>query len=64
MVNDLIHGVLRFDNKLFDDFVIRKSDGMATYNFAVVIDDATMKITHVIRRRRSHFQYTAPSPGL
>ena len=49
VVNDLIHGVLRFDNKLFDDFVIRKSDGMATYNFAVVIDDATMKITHVIR---------------
>src|SRR5690606_22842329 len=32
-----------------DDFVIIKSDGMATYQFAVVVDDALMEITHVIR---------------
>jgi len=48
-VHDLIRGDVFFENALLDDFVIRKSDGMATYNFAVVIDDALMGITHVIR---------------
>lgn len=49
VVNDLIRGQVTFDNNQLDDFVIWKSDGMPTYNFAVVVDDALMKITHVIR---------------
>ena len=53
-----------FDNVTqVDDFVIFKSDGMPTYNFAVVVDDALMKITHVIRRRPS-FQHAKANPDL
>ncbi|MFH1563697.1 MAG: glutamate--tRNA ligase [Nitrospirota bacterium] len=48
-VNDLIRGDLTFDNGLLGDFIIFKSDGMPTYNFACIIDDALMEITHVIR---------------
>lgn len=49
-VHDLIRGTVKFENTTqVDDFVIHKSDGMPTYNFAVVVDDALMKITHVIR---------------
>ncbi len=48
-INDLIHGELSFENSLLDDFIILKSTGTATYNFAVVTDDIEMKITHVIR---------------
>lgn len=46
---DKVKGVVKFDSSLIGDFVIRKSDGFPTYNFAVVVDDATMKITHIIR---------------
>lgn len=46
---DLIRGDMSFDLSLFSDFVIMKSDGMPTYNFAVVVDDILMAITHVIR---------------
>jgi glutamyl-tRNA synthetase len=46
---DLTRGEVRFDLSLLDDFVILKSDGNPTYNFAVVVDDAKMRITHVIR---------------
>ncbi|MDD3805971.1 MAG: glutamate--tRNA ligase [bacterium] len=49
IVDDMVRGRVSFDNALLDDFVIVKSDGMATYNFAVVVDDALMGITHVIR---------------
>lgn len=49
VVNDLIRGKVKFDNQRLDDFIIWKSDGMPTYNFAVVVDDATMEISHVIR---------------
>ncbi len=49
VVRDLIHGVSRFGNQLLDDFVIVRSDGLPTYNFAVVVDDHLMQITHVIR---------------
>ena len=49
VLNDLIKGPIFFDNAELDDLVIIKSDGIATYNFAVVIDDITMDITHVIR---------------
>jgi glutamyl-tRNA synthetase len=46
---DMIRGEMRFDASLFGDFIIVKSDGFPTYNFASPIDDATMDITHVIR---------------
>jgi len=49
VVSDLIRGEVRFENDLLDDFVIIKSDGFPTYNFAAVVDDNLMKITHVIR---------------
>ncbi|NLM97650.1 MAG: glutamate--tRNA ligase [Halanaerobiaceae bacterium] len=49
IVNDLIRGKVSINTDVLDDFVIFKSDGMPTYNFAVVIDDALMKITQVIR---------------
>ncbi len=47
--NDLVKGELKFDTGLIGDFAIMKSNGTPTYNFAVVIDDMLMKITHVIR---------------
>lgn len=46
---DIVRGSVKFPNSQVDDFVIIKSDGVPTYNFAVVIDDALMEITHVIR---------------
>lgn len=49
VVKDLVRGEVTFDMTSVDDFVIRKADGTATYNFAVVVDDAGMEITHVIR---------------
>jgi nondiscriminating glutamyl-tRNA synthetase len=49
VVRDIIHGKKVFENKLIEDFVIMRSDGMPAYNFAAVVDDAAMKITHVIR---------------
>jgi glutamyl-tRNA synthetase len=47
--DDLIHGELTFENSGLDDLIILRSDGTPTYNFAVVVDDVTMHITHVIR---------------
>lgn len=47
--DDLIRGHVAFDADQLDDFIIIRSDGMSMYNFAVVIDDAAMKISHVIR---------------
>ena len=49
VVDDLIRGKVTFENKGFDDPIIIKSDGLPTYNFASVVDDFKMKITHVIR---------------
>jgi glutamyl-tRNA synthetase len=46
---DLVHGKMRFENRLMSDFVIVRSDGMPTYNFAATVDDSLMDITHVIR---------------
>ena len=46
---DLVLGKIAVDTNLTEDFVIVKSDGMPTYHFACVVDDALMKITHVIR---------------
>ncbi|MDR3556902.1 MAG: glutamate--tRNA ligase [Syntrophobacteraceae bacterium] len=49
LLRDIVKGAIEFDNAELDDLVILKSDGIPTYNFAVVIDDITMGITHVIR---------------
>lgn len=49
VVHDLIHGEVPFKNEEISDFIIMKSDGLPTYNFACVIDDWLMGITHVIR---------------
>lgn len=49
VVRDLIHGDVEFENALIGDFIIRRSDGFPVYNFACVVDDAAMSITHVIR---------------
>lgn len=48
-LNDLSRGKIEFDSNLIGDFVLQKSDGFPSYNFAVVIDDFLMKITHVVR---------------
>lgn len=48
-VNDLVRGQVNFESDGIGDYVIVKSDGIPTYNFAVVLDDALMEITHVIR---------------
>lgn len=48
-VEDLLRGTITFDAGEVDDFIILKRDGFPTYNFAVVVDDATMNITHIIR---------------
>ena len=49
VIEDAVHGRVVFDAKELDDFVIFRSDGTPTYNFATVVDDAAMGITHVIR---------------
>ncbi|SMC03418.1 glutamyl-tRNA synthetase [Sulfobacillus thermosulfidooxidans DSM 9293] len=49
VVHDLIRGTVVFENRILDDFVLAKSDGTPVYNFAVVLDDHDMGITHVIR---------------
>ena len=49
VIHDAVHGDVVFDAKELDDFVIFRSDGTPTYNFATVVDDAMMGITHVIR---------------
>jgi len=46
---DLLHGPITVDTSMFEDLVLMKSDGLPTYNFACVVDDALMKITHIIR---------------
>ena len=47
--NDLVRGEITFNSNDIGDFVIMKSNGIPTYNFAVVIDDHLMEITHVLR---------------
>jgi glutamyl-tRNA synthetase len=49
LVDDLIKGKIVFDNSVQDDLIIIRSNGYPTYNFSVVIDDALMNITHVVR---------------
>ncbi len=49
VVKDLIKGAIVFDNAVLDDLIILRSNGYPTYHLSVVIDDALMGITHVIR---------------
>ena len=49
VVDDLIKGKIVFDNNVQDDLIILRSNGYPTYNFSVVIDDAMMNISHVVR---------------
>ena len=46
---DMVKGMVAFDAAELDDMVLRRADGAPTYNFAVVVDDVTMNISHVIR---------------
>ena len=48
-INDLVHGEVSFSLDQLDDLVLLKSNGMPTYNFACVVDDHAMAISHVIR---------------
>ena len=47
--SDCVFGEITIENKVLDDQILLKRDGMPTYNFANVIDDHTMNITHVVR---------------
>ena len=49
VVEDVIHGAVAFDNAQLDDWILVRTDGTPTYNFCNVVDDVSMKITHVIR---------------
>src|SRR5215207_899605 len=49
IVEDMIRGPVTFDNANLEDFVLMKSSDTPTYNFAAAVDDALMKISHVIR---------------
>jgi glutamyl-tRNA synthetase len=49
VVDDIIHGPVSFEHAQLDDWILVRSDGTPTYNFCVVVDDVTMRITHVIR---------------
>lgn len=49
VVADRVRGEVRFPREAIEDFVLLRTDGRATYNFAAVVDDARMRITHVIR---------------
>ena len=48
-VNDMVRGHVVFSNDELDDLIIQRTDGSPTYNLTVVVDDADMNITHVIR---------------
>lgn len=56
--SDMIRGVMKFDGRAIGDFIIVRSNGLPAYNFAVVIDDHLMNITHVIRGE-DHLSNTA-----
>jgi glutamyl-tRNA synthetase len=49
IINDLVRGRVEISNSELDDLIIARSNGVPTYNFTVVVDDADMNITHVIR---------------
>ncbi|WP_018962785.1 glutamate--tRNA ligase [Coprothermobacter platensis] len=47
--DDMVKGHIEINSSELDDFILVRSDGTPTYNFAVVIDDYTMGVTHVLR---------------
>ena len=47
--DDRVRGDMQFDSQVVGDFVLLRSNGLPTYNFACVVDDSAMQITHVIR---------------
>jgi glutamyl-tRNA synthetase len=49
VVQDVIHGPVTFSHSQLDDWILVRTDGVPTYNFCVVVDDAAMAISHVIR---------------
>jgi glutamyl-tRNA synthetase len=49
VISDRVRGEVTFNPEEIADFIIQKSDGFPTYNFACVVDDALMKVTHIIR---------------
>lgn len=49
IVQDKVQGKVKFDSRLIGDFIIIKSNGFPSYNYAVVIDDHAMEISHIIR---------------
>jgi glutamyl-tRNA synthetase len=49
VVDDMIHGPVTFEHQQLDDWILVRTDGTPTYNFCVVVDDVTMRISHVIR---------------
>ena len=49
VIDDIVYGKVVIDNSVLEDQILLKSDGYPTYNFANVIDDHLMKITHVVR---------------
>ena len=49
VIRDEVRGDVRFNTDTLGDFVIMRSNGLPVYNFCVAVDDALMKITHVIR---------------
>jgi glutamyl-tRNA synthetase len=70
---DLVMGDIGVDNSEIDDFILVRSDRSPTYNFVVVVDDLTMKITHVLRgqdhvpntpKQILIYQYLGESPPL
>ena len=56
--HDVIYGDITVNNEELDDMILIKSDGFPTYNFANVIDDHLMGITHVVRG--NEYLYSAP----
>ena len=49
IVTDTVHGSVEWQNETLDDMIILRSDGSPTYNFAVVVDDHDMAVSHIIR---------------
>ncbi len=63
VVRDIVRGEISFNPAELADFIIQKSDGFPTYNFACVVDDCLMKVTHIIRGQE-HLMNTPGQQGL
>jgi len=62
-IDDLIRGHVEWQSDLIGDPVILRGDGRALYNFATVVDDVAMKITHIVRASE-HLSNTATQSGV